>query len=404
MANILSLLLRQKSLVSGADARFGSNFHLFRGRTQTSTFLLLNGGVLSEINSAQTRGVIQCQLGHHGNSFQDLLRSTRLRLVRLLLDRGADVNLCGGDDTTPLGMCVRKGDAAVTALLLRAGATVNHVTPRKPPHGSVAEEWVESGKTTTAAPKLPVVEALECEKPAELILLVQHGADIFEERVIDEWVGKQSVLEFSLERSSLKCAAVLLDAGSEVTDKARETIAKKYTNYFPQKSAASAAEKVKGENLEVFPEQAKVGQVEHLWNGTAELPPVEEFAKLAEAKEDDLPELESDESDSESSVDDSCSDFDDEDDDGSSSDSLSDTFSSGSDVSDVEDPGKWLTRSLMRRLEDTRTLKWHARTSVRRNLGAFEPTLVRQLPLPKSLQEYLLCSELRPQNYEVPSE
>ncbi len=45
-------------------------------------------------------------------------------------------------------------------------------------------------------------------------------------------------------------------------------------------------------------------------------------------------------------------------------------------------------------VHEVKTLRWTCRTFLRRDMRLFKPHLVRQLPLPKTLQEYILCANL----------
>jgi ankyrin repeat protein len=80
-----------------------------------------------------------------------------MAMVRLLLDRGADVNLAVAGDGAPLIMAARGGHLAIVQLLLDRGATVDLVVP------SDENALIQASGTG----HLDVVR-----------LLVAHGADV----------------------------------------------------------------------------------------------------------------------------------------------------------------------------------------------------------------------------------
>ena len=308
------------------------------------------------------------------DKYEEMLKDIRYDLVKLMVDHGCDVNLFGIEDPTPLGMCSSNGDIKVFKLLLEAGADVNGSTLKK----SVCKEgWLPHLDT----PKPPIATAISANKLDIIIFLVQYGADIFSAVATDSWTGTEDLLEFAINNLSFKAALILLDAGCIVTKKAKENIVKRFTSHFPQA--------IVGNERKDGAVQRKQEINSGLLNFTDNNTLAEGLRKSKLNDEDD----EFKEYGSDNSVENPVDDSDDDDD-----DSMPDTFSSGSDMND-DDTEKLTIKALMLKLEEVRSLKWQVRTFLRRKLGLYTPPLVQTLPLPKSVQEDLLCHDLRVEDY-----
>ena len=81
---------------------------------------------------------------------------------------------------------------------------------------------------------------------------------------------------------------------------------------------------------------------------------------------------------------------------------MANSFSERSD-SDEDQYEKNVALALMLKLEELPSLKFQVRTFLRRNLNLFSPSSVDKLPLPKSLREFVLCWDLKAQQYEINS-
>ena len=113
-------------------------------------------------------------------------------------------------------------------------------------------------------------------------------------------------------------------------------------------------------------------------------------------EESKLDDLES-EDDNRSSIND-----DNDDDNNSGQGSMVNSFSEGSD-SDEDQYKKECSPGTYAEAEELPSLKFQVRTFLRRNLNLFSPSSVDKLPLPKSLHEFVLCWDLKAQQYEINS-
>ena len=314
------------------------------------------------------------------DKYEIILKDIRFDLVKLLVDRGCDVNLFGLGDYSPLTVCSTIGDVKLVQLLLQAGAYVN---------GSImndsfcAQNWLLDSDT----PKAPVAAAICANKVDITILLVQQGADVYKNVVMNRWTGMQSLLEVAMDNSSFRAGLVLLDVGSIVSLKVQRKIVKKFTLHFSQGKGADEKPTDDKQNINTAflnlncKDDSSVGD--------------ERDGKPSEEK-NTSPSGEFDEHDSENSAESAEEDSEGNDD----NDSMPDTFSSGS-HSDLneDDTDKLAVNALMTRLEEVRSLKWYVRTFLRVQLGLYTPALVQDLPLPKSVKEYILCCDLRVEDY-----
>ena len=386
---IVQLLMDRGVNVNGADKVTNHTpLHVaaHRGDRDTVRMLLEKGAKIDVVgydNGGSPTTPLLCALELGGvpwpddadtmDKYEEILKDIRYDLVKLMVDHDCDVNLFGIEDPTPLGMCSSNGDIKVFKLLLEAGADVNGSTLKK----SVCKEgWLPHLDT----PKPPIATAISANKLDIIIFLVQYGADIFSAVATDSWTGTEDLLEFAINNLSFKAALILLDAGCIVTRKAKENIVKRFTSHFPQ--AIVGNERKDG----AVQRQQEINS--GLLNFTDNNALAEGLRKSKLNDEDD----EFKEYGSDNSVENPVDDSDDDD------DSMPDTFSSGSDMND-DDTEKLTIKALMLKLEEVRSLKWQVRTFLRRKLGLYTPPLVQTLPLPKSVQEDLLCHDLRVEDY-----
>lgn len=97
--------------------------------------------------------------------------NNNLKLVQLLVERGADVDIAGQDGETALAKAIKQGNQTIAEYLLRQGAYPNQVTGGKPPlvlaiqsgHPGMVELLLEYG----ANPKPEAVSLLEVTTNAQ---------------------------------------------------------------------------------------------------------------------------------------------------------------------------------------------------------------------------------------------
>ena len=110
-------------------------------------------------------------------------------ILRLLVERGARVDILNGAGMTPLMYAAREGNLARATFLIRKGADVNHRDAR---------QWT------------PLRFAASSGNADVVRLLVAHGSD---PNVLDE--SYRSPLHYAVLDGSVEIATVLLDAGAD---------------------------------------------------------------------------------------------------------------------------------------------------------------------------------------------
>lgn len=293
------------------------------------------------------------------DKYQSILHDIRHELVELMLEKGCDVNLFGEGDDTPLSVCSGIGDILVMKLLVEAGAHLN---------GSAGPSRDDGW---SSRPKSPIAAAVSANKIEAILFLIQNGADVYCDIKINEWSGRQSLVEYALEQYNFNSVLLLLDAGCEVSEKARGFVTEKYASHFPHES-------IRGKTNQDWTSpltETDWSQVNSCADGGSE---EEESNESVESPADPDGDGRND------------------------NDSLPDTFSSASDPDeDADDDEKLTVRTLMVKLDEVKALKWRLRVYLRRDLRLFTPTDVEMLPLPRSLKDYLLCLDLKPQSYRL---
>src|SRR4051794_2403141 len=151
--------------------------------------------------------------------------------VRALLKQGADVSAAKGDGMTALHFAAERGDAAMTEMLVYAGANVSAVTrigQYTPLHlasraGNTAgvQALLTAGATvaakTSTSGVTPLHLAAASGSAAVVALLLDHGADVDAPEA--EW--GQTPLMFAAADNRVEAIRVLLERGADATIKTR---------------------------------------------------------------------------------------------------------------------------------------------------------------------------------------
>src|SRR5258706_710091 len=151
--------------------------------------------------------------------------------VRALLKQGADVSAAKGDGMTALHFAAERGDAAMTEILVYAGANVaavtriGHYTPlhiaSRAGNAAVVQALVKAGAdvsartTTSGVPPLHL--AASSGNAAVVELLLDHGADV--DAGESEW--GQTPLMFAAAENRVAAIRLLLERGADATIKTK---------------------------------------------------------------------------------------------------------------------------------------------------------------------------------------
>lgn len=151
--------------------------------------------------------------------------------VRALLKQGADVSAAKGDGMTALHFAAERGDAAMTEMLVYAGANVAAVTrigqytplhlASRAGNAAVVQALLKAGasvsaKTTTSG-VTPLHLAAASGNPEVVTLLLDHGADA--DAGESEW--GQTPLMFAAADNRVDAIRVLLERGADATVKTK---------------------------------------------------------------------------------------------------------------------------------------------------------------------------------------
>ena len=151
--------------------------------------------------------------------------------VRALLKQGADVSAAKGDGMTALHFAAERGDAAMTEMLVYAGANVaavtriGHYTPlhvaSRAGNPAVVQALLKAGANvsarTTTSGVTPLHLAAASGSAAVVELLLDHGADA--DAGESEW--GQTPLMFAAAENRVEAIRLLLERGADATIKTR---------------------------------------------------------------------------------------------------------------------------------------------------------------------------------------
>jgi ankyrin repeat protein len=151
--------------------------------------------------------------------------------VRALLKQGADVSAAKGDGMTALHFAAERGDAAMTDMLVYAGANVaavtriGHYTPlhiaSRAGNAAVVQALLKAGADvsarTTTSGVTPLHLAASSGNAAVVELLLDHGAEV--DRGESEW--GQTPLMFAAAENRVDAIRLLLERGADATIKTK---------------------------------------------------------------------------------------------------------------------------------------------------------------------------------------
>ena len=137
-----------------------------------------------------------------------------INFVKLLLDRGVDVDVAYGDEPHPLYLAAQKNILEIVELLLECGAQVNQLTnshtalyaASERGHVKIVKCLLEArADCNLGATYSPALVAMENGKTEVLRLLLQHGADI------TKCLYDYSLLMVGVMNNQLDCVKLLLN-------------------------------------------------------------------------------------------------------------------------------------------------------------------------------------------------
>lgn len=143
-------------------------------------------------------------------------------VVKFLIERGADVNLAGGQQRPPLHRAIKFDQGDIAELLIEAGADVNLVNHISMPplhyaieanHGRMVELLIEGGADVNLARrnwKPPLHYAVEVDKANIVELLIERGADV---NLISH---VQSPLHYEVQLDRMDIVELLVKGGADI--------------------------------------------------------------------------------------------------------------------------------------------------------------------------------------------
>jgi ankyrin repeat protein len=184
-------------LESGADVNAQNAFHatalIWAAGDAVKSRILIERGADINVRTQQGRTALMAAAKRNGNA----------DLVRLLLEKGADVKATG--DTT-LIEAAQSGDVEIMRLLIESGANVNCIDPRvgeTPLHSAAVSDNVEAVRLLLA-------------KGANPNAAVKKMTRVIGGSILDMGIGKQTPLMLAAPTGSPELIRALIDAGANV--------------------------------------------------------------------------------------------------------------------------------------------------------------------------------------------
>ncbi len=154
---------------------------------------------------------------HHRTPLHHAAATNRPKIVRLLLDLGADPNASDTTSATPLTTASQEGaDSSLVAMLQRAGAKLNFIAAVNLKRYDLAEAMLledpsrigRDGRDTIA------LHLSVSKKNVDSVRwLIEHGVDVNAKRVL--WDCNHTALHMTAENGATDIARRLLDAGGD---------------------------------------------------------------------------------------------------------------------------------------------------------------------------------------------
>jgi len=154
---------------------------------------------------------------HHRMPLHHAAAKNRPKIVRLLLDLGADPHATDATGATPLTtIALENADPGIVSMLLEAGAKLDFIASLNLNRYDLAEAMLRDdpsrigpGGRDTVALHLSV-----SKKNMDAVRwLIEHGVDVNAKRVL--WNCNHTALHMTAENGAIEIARMLLDAGGD---------------------------------------------------------------------------------------------------------------------------------------------------------------------------------------------
>jgi ankyrin repeat protein len=154
---------------------------------------------------------------HRRTALHHAAAKNRLRIVRLLLDLGADPNATDATGATPLTTASQEGaDPAIVEMLIAAGGKLDFLTAVNLERYDVAEAMLAEDPARLGPDGRDTVAlhlAVNKKNRDAVRWLIAHGVDIDAKRPM--WDCNHTALHMTIENGDIALAQILLDAGAD---------------------------------------------------------------------------------------------------------------------------------------------------------------------------------------------
>jgi ankyrin repeat protein len=154
---------------------------------------------------------------HRRTALHHAAAKNRPRIVRLLIDLGADLNATDATGATPLTTTSQEGaDPAIVEMLVAAGARLDFLTAVNLKRYDLAEAMLAEDPTRLGADGRDTVAlhlAVNKKNHDAVRWLIAHGVDVDAKRMM--WDCNHTALHMTIENGDITLARMLLDAGAD---------------------------------------------------------------------------------------------------------------------------------------------------------------------------------------------
>jgi ankyrin repeat protein len=154
---------------------------------------------------------------HRRTALHHAAAKNRPRMVRLLIDLGADPNASDATGATPLTTASQEGaDPAIVEMLIAAGARLDFLTAVNLERYGLAETMLAEDPARLGADGRDTVAlhlAVARKNHDAVRWLIAHGVDVDAKRMM--WDCNHTALHMTIENGDIALAKMLLDAGAD---------------------------------------------------------------------------------------------------------------------------------------------------------------------------------------------
>jgi ankyrin repeat protein len=154
---------------------------------------------------------------HRRTALHHAAAKNRPRMVRLLIDLGADPNATDATGATPLTTASQENaDAAIVEMLIAAGARLDFLTAVNLRHHDLAEAMLAEEPARLSPDgrdTLALHLAVNKKNHDAVRWLIAHGVDVDAKRPM--WDCNHTALHMTIENGDISLARMLLDAGAD---------------------------------------------------------------------------------------------------------------------------------------------------------------------------------------------